>query len=361
LEEASGCDLTWFFNQWYFGAGHPVLDINYKWDAASKTESVYVEQKQEGQIFKLPIAVDIYANGRVFRHKVWLTSKNDTLNFHSDSKPDLVNVDADKVLVCQKTDHKSLEEYAYQYFHAPLYLDRLEALSAAGGNIKDSLAQKIILAGVNDRFSGLRKKAVMLIDMKDSLMRIKAERELVTRARMETNNQTKTAVLQVLARFKDNNNLPLFYATLKSESYNVQAAALFGISQIDEEKARQAAHAFENDNEGELTETIFYLYGKKGDLKDWLYIYKRYTEGSLQEKIHLLAKFTTMITNINDPAATQQGIAALTEMGIKYKAEGAAPYIIKFLDQISDAKKKQNDNASVNAAINGKNKINEMK
>ena len=201
----------------------------------------------------------------------------------------------------------------------------------------------------------------MLIDMKDSLMRIKAEHELVTRARMETNNQTKTAVLQVLARFKDNNNLPLFYATLKSESYNVQAAALFGISQIDEEKARQAAHAFENDNEGELTETIFYLYGKKGDLKDWLYIYKRYTEGSLQEKIHLLAKFTTMITNINDPAATQQGIAALTEMGIKYKAEGAAPYIIKFLDQISDAKKKQNDNASVNAAINGKNKINEMK
>jgi len=173
--------------------------------------------------------------------------------------------------------------------------------------------------------------------------------------------QTKAAVLQVLARFKDSNNLPVFYAALKSESYTVQAAALFGISQLDEEKARQAARAFENDNAGELTEAIFYLYGKNGDLKDWLYIYKRYTDGTLQEKIHLLAKFTTMIVNINNSAVTQQGIAVLTDMGIKYKADGAASYIIKFLDQIKEAKKKQNDNASVNEAVNGVNRINQAK
>ncbi len=361
LEKASRRDLAWFFKQWYFGAGHPVLDISYKWDNASKTESVYIEQKQDGQLFKLPVAVDIYENGQAVRHKVWLNAKNDTLNFYSDSKPHLVNIDADKVLVCQKIDHKSIDEYAYQYFHAPLYLDRFEALEAAGDNLKDSLSQKIILAAVNDRFPGLRKKAVMLIDLKDSLMRIKAEPELAALARIETNNQTKTAVLKVLARFKDSNNLPVFYAALKSESYNVQAAALFGISQVDEERARQAAHAFENDNEGELTEALFYLYGKKGDLKDWPYIYKRYTNGNLQEKIHLLAKFTTMINNINDSAATMQGIAALTEMGVKYKADGVAPYIIKFLDRISEAKKKKNDNASVNEAVNGKNKINQLK
>ena len=81
LEEASGLDLNWFFNQWYYGAGHPVLNISYKWDDAAKTETVYMQQTQDGQIFKLPMAIDIYAGGKKERHKVWMNDKADTLTF----------------------------------------------------------------------------------------------------------------------------------------------------------------------------------------------------------------------------------------------------------------------------------------
>ena len=86
LEEASGLDLNWFFNQWYYGAGHPVLVISYKWDDASKTETVYLAQKQDGQTFKLPMAIDIYAGGKKERHKVWMNDKADTLTFHASIK-----------------------------------------------------------------------------------------------------------------------------------------------------------------------------------------------------------------------------------------------------------------------------------
>jgi aminopeptidase N len=361
MEEASGLDLNWFFNQWYYGAGHPVLDINYKWDTNSKTATVYIAQKQDGQVFKLPIAIDIYSGSKTDRCKVWIDNKNDTLNFHSDQEPELVNVDADKILVCQKTDNKSIKEFAYQYFHAPLYLDRFEALDIAGNNLKDSLAQKVVLAAINDKFPGLRKKAVMLVGQSDSIMKAKAEPKLFALAQIETNNQTKAGVLQVLAKYKDTRNLPVFYAALKSESYTVQAAGLFGISQVDEPRAIREAHAFEKDNEGELTEAIFYLYGKQGNLKDWPYIYQRYTTGTLQDQIHLLNKFTTMVTKINDPAATRQGIDVLTNMGIKYRSEGATPYIVKFLNQIKEAKEKQHDAASVTAATNAVKKINDSK
>ncbi|MFB9844215.1 M1 family metallopeptidase [Mucilaginibacter ginsenosidivorans] len=361
MEEASGRDLNWFFNEWYFGAGHPVLNISYKWDEVSKMESVYIQQQQEGQIFKVPLAVDIYSDSKAARHKVWLADKNDTLRFHLDRKPDLVNVDADKMLVCQKTDNKPLEELAYQYFHAPLYMDRLEAIDAAGKNLRDTTAQKVILAAINDKFPGLRKKAVRLIESADSAMKIKAQPKLAALAQSEQNNQTKTAVLQVLAKYNNAENLPVFYSALKSESYNVQAAALFGISRIDETKAITAAKTLEKDNEGELTEGIFVLYGKKADIKNWPFIYKRYTDGTLQEKIHLLNKFAIMVININDSNATRQGIAVLTDIGIQYKSDGAAPYIIKFLDKIKDAKKKQNDDASFNAASKGEEEINQAK
>ncbi|WP_240731366.1 M1 family metallopeptidase [Hymenobacter radiodurans] len=48
LEEVSGQDLNWFFNQWYYRAGHPVVTLDYQWDAARKRQTVVVRQTQTG-------------------------------------------------------------------------------------------------------------------------------------------------------------------------------------------------------------------------------------------------------------------------------------------------------------------------
>jgi aminopeptidase N len=124
FEEASGKDLNWFFNQWFFGAGHPELHVSYKWDAATKTQTIFLEQKQPGKAFTLPLSIDIYADGRKERYKAWINKKQDTLTFTALVKPDLVNADADKILLLGKTDIKSMDQFAFQYFHAPLYMDR---------------------------------------------------------------------------------------------------------------------------------------------------------------------------------------------------------------------------------------------
>src|SRR5271165_2147166 len=108
MEEASGLDLNWFFKQWFYGSGHPVLDIDYHWDNTTKTQSVYLKQTQGGQTFLLPMAVDIYTDGRKVRYEAWVRNRYDTLTFNAPEKPDLVNVDADKTLLAKKTDHKTL-------------------------------------------------------------------------------------------------------------------------------------------------------------------------------------------------------------------------------------------------------------
>ncbi|HET8827952.1 MAG TPA: M1 family metallopeptidase, partial [Pelobium sp.] len=68
LEEVSGKDLNWFFNQWYFGAGHPELNITYKWDAKAKTQTVYLQQTQKEDAFILPMKIDVYEGGKKVRH-----------------------------------------------------------------------------------------------------------------------------------------------------------------------------------------------------------------------------------------------------------------------------------------------------
>ena len=54
FEEVTGKDLNWFLNQWYYGSGHPKLDINYGYDEAAKKVRVIVKQTQSRQNFQTP-------------------------------------------------------------------------------------------------------------------------------------------------------------------------------------------------------------------------------------------------------------------------------------------------------------------
>lgn len=102
FEEVTGQDLNWFWNQWYYDAGHPKLSINYGYDSTIKIAKVFIRQTQAGKIFKLPIAIDVYGDNQKKRYKVWIERTSDTFSFPANAKPKLINVDGDKMLICEK-------------------------------------------------------------------------------------------------------------------------------------------------------------------------------------------------------------------------------------------------------------------
>ena len=73
FEEVSGLDLQWFFNQWFFGAGHPNIQVSYDYNLLEKTVTVNFVQTQTNE-FKFPIAIDIFENGTKTRHRVFVDS-----------------------------------------------------------------------------------------------------------------------------------------------------------------------------------------------------------------------------------------------------------------------------------------------
>jgi aminopeptidase N len=89
MEEDSGVDLRWFFDQWLNRAGSPVLDGNWRYDPAAKKIIVELAQKQSGEPYRLPLEVGV--SDRV--EKIEMTRKDQQFEIASDKEPATVVLD----------------------------------------------------------------------------------------------------------------------------------------------------------------------------------------------------------------------------------------------------------------------------
>jgi aminopeptidase N len=241
FEEVTGRDLNWFWNQWYFGAGHPNLNITYGYDEAAKKVQVIVSQSQAGTIFKVPVAFDIYIGANKTRYKVWVQNKTDTFSFASTAKPDLVNFDGDKMLLCTKTENKTLDEYIHQYKYAGTYVDRREAIDFASQHQDDPRAIAFLKTALKDKYDGLRMVAITQLDMGNENVKKEMESILVELAKADPKRPVKAAAIGKLGAYKKPEYGPLFKAAINDSSYTVAANALEALYDIDSVSARAEA------------------------------------------------------------------------------------------------------------------------
>jgi aminopeptidase N len=241
FEEVTGRDLNWFWNQWYFGAGHPNLNITYRYDEAARKVQVIVSQSQAGTIFKVPVAIDIYNGSSKTRYKVWVQNKVDTFSFASSTKPDLVNFDGDKMLLCTKTENKTLDEYIHQYKYAGTYVDRREAIDFASQHQDDVKAVAFLKAALKDKYDGLRMIAITQLDMANENVKKEAESTLVELAKGDPKRPVKAAAIAKLGTYKKSEYAALFKGAINDSSYTVAANALEALYDVDSVAAKAEA------------------------------------------------------------------------------------------------------------------------
>lgn len=58
MEEASGQDLEWFFQQWIFKGGVPELEVDWKYRKKDSRIDITIRQKQKGKPYQLNLEVD---------------------------------------------------------------------------------------------------------------------------------------------------------------------------------------------------------------------------------------------------------------------------------------------------------------
>ena len=305
FEEVTGKDLNWFWNQWYYGSGHPKLEISYAYSPSQKKVSVFVQQTQKGdKIFKLPIAIDIYSGKNKIRENVWIENRNDTFEFTQDNLPDLVNVDADKVLLCEKKDNKTKENLIFQFQHAPNYLDRLEALEYFDKQELPELA-----LGLNDKFAGLRCWTIehLIKSKKEISADVIAQIEKL--ATTEKDKKTKAAAIDLLAKTNDKKYESIFSKNVSDSSYTVSAAALKGLNGIYPSQSYSYAKKYSADAKGALSEAVLDILLESGNEDDADYICNAYNEATPnQEKITLTNKLCSYLEKVKDESKIKKGI-----------------------------------------------------
>jgi aminopeptidase N len=88
MEEASGQELGWFFEQWLTRRTDPFLDGSWSYDAAGKKITLTIAQTQPGAPFRLPLEVAISADsGAVRLERVELTGQKQVFTFPATDAP----------------------------------------------------------------------------------------------------------------------------------------------------------------------------------------------------------------------------------------------------------------------------------
>jgi aminopeptidase N len=91
-EEVAGRDLAWFFDQWIYRPGMPVLRLSWDYDQDAAMVTVNVRQQQETP-FRFPLDIGVSVDAGTTMHTVQVNERHATFRFPATGEPTAVTPD----------------------------------------------------------------------------------------------------------------------------------------------------------------------------------------------------------------------------------------------------------------------------
>ncbi|MEY4135425.1 MAG: M1 family metallopeptidase [Saprospiraceae bacterium] len=266
LEEVSGEDLNWFFNQWYFSSGHPELNITYGFDAQSGAATVMVEQTQNPDrypaIFDLPLTIAVYSGGMVQRHPVRINQRVQKFSFKCAQKPDLIILDSERTILGEFRDNLTDEQLVFQFLNSTQFLDRFDALRRLTEKESAQLT-RLYPAALQDRHWAIRTTAI------EGLQNISVPNifEILQKlALRDLHSEVRAMALLKLTALDTAKAHETANEAMKNDSaYSVLAIALEILYQADPQAGIQAAASLENEKSEDIIVAISEIYKVAGN------------------------------------------------------------------------------------------------
>ncbi len=318
FETVGGRDLSRFFTQWYFQPGHPKLSLSYSYNDSLQIETVTIKQVQAEPslaVYELPMRIDIYTPEGILPFNITLDRRSQKFNFKVYQKPELVNVDAAKYLLVEKEDNKTLCEFAYQFLHAPLFKDKLEAVEAAFKDSKSKQAQELIVKGLSCDNYYIRKYTVENLNSADSALMELTIPYLKTIAAGDKNNLVRAAAVKKLSPLNCYSCNDIFVKNCDDSSIAVVSASIKALAIINPLEALKIAYKLEGDNTKAIAAVVAKVYADKGTPENYSYFLNQLTAKQGFDRYSLVGQFGNYLYRMPEPII-EKGMLLLNKVAI---------------------------------------------
>ncbi|MDQ3110543.1 MAG: hypothetical protein M3R17_11670 [Bacteroidota bacterium] len=360
FEQVTGQDLNWFFNQWFLSPGHPELDLTYSFDAPKQKQMLIIRQTQDrthgSPVFRIPLSVDIYSGGKVKREEIIVKSVSDTFYFESVTRPDFVNVDAQKTLLCYKSDHHTAQEWAFLYDNSKLYVDRLEAINnlapkpfeapdpkkaTDAPSPDEKLAKQVLTKALNDEFWAIRAAACGRLGVYANELKP----QLIAISKNDPKSYTRVSALEALNDGATGEELKdVYLSALNDKSYDVITIALQALVEHFKETGMAEAAKRENDQNRmmKLAVANAYTYGGTDAQQPWFEKTMYTLYGTMQGSF--LQQYASFLTNCS-ASTVQKAIPGFENLYKTTPSQLMKTYSKSILAQLSNYYKYQSREA----------------
>jgi aminopeptidase N len=355
VEEATGKDWNWFFNDWYYRAGHPILDIQYNYDDAAARLNVVVQQTQNESVglYTLPIKT-LMIKGTERSVLDWnISKKNQTYTYaYVNGIRPVIVPDIEHSLPAVIKENKTNKEWLTQLNACDDYVSQLLAVQKSDfKNLGDANVIAILHKGLDSKIAAIRELTLSKIsNIESESFRKQWESDIINLATNDGNHLVRSAAIEIVGKWKIMSQKELLLNALNDSSYLIAGNALNSLSKIDEAEAYlQAKKHLKGRANTDLDENAWSILAKKAKTEDTILLKEMALNKIDQEKrTHLFNDLIAYASN------TIQGDAynlCLKLMGDHIRATENKNYrayyaslLLKLKEEITVKSKKDNKN-----------------
>jgi aminopeptidase N len=260
IEKATGCNLTFLFDQYVYRGGHPDFKVAYAWDGDANLAKVSVTQtqvtsddKNDASLFNLKIPIGFGYIDRTDELKVFtvrVSDKEQSFYFPLEKKPDFISFDVGNHYLKTVTLEYPIPELKAQLLHDANPVSRIYAAEALAKKSGLEALKALSESLKNDAFWGVR------VEVAKQLAQIQLDQvfDVLVEYLSDENPYVRRAVTSSLGKIKTIES----YEALKKlseagdDSYYVEAAAAASIGSIaatvgeDKPEEAEVLKLFEN-------------------------------------------------------------------------------------------------------------------
>lgn len=245
IEETTGQPMDWFFDQWLYKMGHPILNVTKTYDAAKKQLTMTVKQEQkldatsaypQVEFFRLPLDVEIGMTTGARTERITIEPQAEqTFTFNNvEAAPQFVNFDKGSVTIKQLNFERPTTELAYQLQNGTDTAGRLEAVELLSQRLtlpttteaeRAQIANAMSLTMTKDAFWGVRLQAAKIPPPVFATPLGETFRPALVAATKDSKSLVRAQAIASLAATKDAKYADVYKAALTDGSYSVVRAA----------------------------------------------------------------------------------------------------------------------------------------